>query len=45
MGRKFRTTVLIPKELHQKTKNKSINLSRPLEKALMIELELLEALT
>ncbi|NJE46039.1 hypothetical protein E3E35_01165 [Thermococcus sp. GR7] len=44
MGEKVRTTVLISRELHQKAKDKGINLSRLLEKALMIELELLESL-
>ena len=44
MGEKVRTTVLIPKELHQKAKDRSINLSRLLEMALMVELELLESI-
>ncbi|WP_297548554.1 type II toxin-antitoxin system CcdA family antitoxin [Thermococcus sp.] len=44
MGEKVRTTVLIPKELHQKAKDRGINLSRLLEMALMVELELLESI-
>lgn len=44
MNDKVRTTVLIHKELHQKAKDRGINLSQLLEKALMIELELLESI-
>ncbi|WP_048150836.1 type II toxin-antitoxin system CcdA family antitoxin [Palaeococcus ferrophilus] len=44
MVRKVRTTVLISRELHQKAKERGINLSKLLERALMIELELLESI-
>ena len=44
MGEKVRTTVLISEELHKKARERGINLSRLLERALMIELELLESI-